>query len=140
MQLNNHFDEIPSLSNKEFANLADCTEFYYNEFGKLQQSGLDGGKLKKMKRILLKSMFADISKFATKDKVQSQLDKAIVAETKANIELKKKELYLDVKQQKLEQRKLSALINAPTKEYEIENLEYNNQAQLDMPESEIKEG
>ena len=95
---------------ESFPDLSDCTEYYYTEFGKLEQSpGLRKSAYKKMNRLIEKSMFESIRLLVIKQSHSNSVMKIVDKDNfKAFMRQKKEEKpagFLGKLKQRLFERK-----------------------------------
>lgn len=78
-------DSIGIIS-QEFEDLEDCTEYYYNEFGKLSQVPILNNKEKKhIKNILTKQLFENLKLLSKRDITQRSIVKEKIKEVKKEL-------------------------------------------------------
>ena len=120
--MKNHFDEIPNLT-PTFNDFAECTDYYYNEYGKLEQSSMEIKRIKKMRKRIDKMFDLSLKSLDKQLNVQKDLDNQNLKEIKANIKITKKEFSKDYKQSLSDANK-KQLINVPPKaEYSIDTVQ-----------------
>lgn len=117
--MKNHFDEIPNLT-PTFIDFAQCTDYYYNEYGKLEQSSMEIKRIKKMRKRIDKMFDLSLKSLDKQLNVQKNLDNQNLKEVKANIKITKKEFIKDYKQSLSEASKKQLIDVPPKAEYSID--------------------
>ena len=71
---------------QEFATLDECTDFYYDEFGKLSQVPLITNRERKnIKKVIYKQFGANLKAMSERDKLQRNISKAKVDAAKQDL-------------------------------------------------------
>lgn len=71
---------------QEFATLDECTDFYYDEFGKLSQVPLITNRERKnIKKVIYKQFGANLKAMSDRDKLQRNISKARVEAVKQDL-------------------------------------------------------
>lgn len=85
MNKNQSLENIGTIT-QEFSTLDECTDFYYDEFGKLSQVPLiTNSERKSIKKVIYKQFAYNLKAMSERDKLQRNI-------TKAKVEVVKKDL------------------------------------------------
>ena len=120
--MKNHFDEIPNLT-LTFNDFAECTDYYYNEYGKLEQSSMEIKRIKKMRKRIDKMFDLSLKSLDKQLNVQKDLDNQNLKEIKANIKITKKEFTKDYKNSLSEANRKQLINNVSSAEYSIDDVQ-----------------
>jgi len=77
----------------QFSDLADCTEYFYNELGKLDSVSIGKREYKKLKKIIMKNFFASLAILKQRQSLQTEVDKFAIDTYKAGLAKAKQELH-----------------------------------------------
>lgn len=92
----NYFEDIPDVL-PSFEDLAQCTDYFYDEFGKLDESGMDERSIKKMRKFLKELFYKALKNIKVKNNLQNKIDSAQLQNINSNLKISKKEFKQDNK-------------------------------------------
>lgn len=92
----NYFDEIPDVL-PSFEHLGQCTEYFYEEFAKLDESGMDAKSIKKMRKFLKELFNKALKNIKVKNNLQNKIDSAYLENVNSNLKASRKEFKQDQK-------------------------------------------
>ena len=113
----NYFEDIPDVL-PNFDDLAQCTDYFYDEFGKLDESGMDDRSIKKMRKFLKELFYKALKNIKVKNNLQNKIDSAQLQNINSNLKISKKEFKQDHKL--LSNKNSNILIEQSDEEYLID--------------------
>lgn len=77
----------------QFSDLADCTEYFYNELGKLDSVAMTKREYKKLHKLIMRNFFASLAILKQRQSLQTEVDKFTISNYKEELKNAQKAIH-----------------------------------------------